>query len=54
MDPKTYADRFGYYHHSPSTVQKPLELDIFQKALKGGGETLYFGSPVAVGQGIVP
>ena len=54
MDPKTYADRFGYFHNSPSAVQKPLEIDIFQKALKRRGETLYFGSPVAVGQGMVP
>ena len=52
MDPKTYADRFGYYHHSPSAVEKPLEIDIFQKALKRRGETLYFGSPVAVGRGV--
>lgn len=52
MDPKTYADRFGYFHHSPSAVQKPLEIDIFQKALKRRGETLYFGSPVAVGRGV--
>ena len=52
MDPKIYADRFGYYHHSPSAVQKPLEIDIFQKALKRRGETLYFGSPVAVGRGV--
>ena len=52
MDPKTYADRFGYYHHSPSAVQKPLEIDIFQKALKRRGEVLHFGSPVAVGRGV--
>ena len=42
------------YHHSPSAVQKPLEIDIFQKALKRRGETLYFGSPVAVGRGHGP
>ena len=52
MDPKTYADRFGYYHHSPSAVQKPLEIDIFRKALKRPGEALEFGSPVAVGRGV--
>ena len=52
MVPKTYADRFGFYHHSPSSVQKTLEIDIFQKALKRRGETLLPRSPVAVGRGV--
>ena len=52
MVPKTYAYGFGYFHHRPSAVQKPLEIDIFQKVLKRRGEILYFGSPVAVGRGV--
>lgn len=39
--------KFHYRHHSPSAVQKPLEIDIFQKVLRARGESMQFGSPVA-------
>ena len=44
--------KFHYRHHSPSAVQKPLEIDIFQKVLRARGASLQFGSPVAVGRAV--
>lgn len=52
MDRQQFAERFGYYHHSPSAVQKPLEIDIFQKHLRRQKAPLHFGSPVAVGRAV--
>ena len=44
--------KFHYRHHSPSAVQKPLEIDIFQKVLRARGASMRFGSPVAVGRAV--
>ena len=44
--------KFSYYHHSPSAVQKPLEIDLFQKLLKARGESFQFGSPVTIGRAV--
>ena len=44
--------KFHYRHHSPSAVQKPLEIDIFQKVLRARGASMQFGSPVAVGRAV--
>ncbi len=49
--PDTFQ-KFHYHHHSPSAVQRPLEIDIFQKALRARGESMQFGSPVAVGRAV--
>ena len=40
--------KFHYFHRNPSAVQRPLEIDIFQKLLRARGESMQFGSPVAV------
>ena len=47
-----FATKFNYYHHSPSAVQKPTEVDMFQKILKARGEKLYYGSPATVGRAV--
>ena len=49
--PDTFQ-KFHYFHHSPSAVQRPLEIDIFQKVLRARGESMQFGSPVAVGRAV--
>ena len=49
--PDTFQ-KFHYRHHSPSAVQRPLEIDIFQKALQPRGESMQFGAPVAVGRAV--
>ena len=49
--PDTFQ-KFHYRHHSPSAVQKPLEIDIFQKVLRARGESMQFGAPVAVGRAV--
>ena len=46
--PDTFQ-KFHYFHHSPSAVQKPLEIDIFQNALRARGASMQFGSLVTVG-----
>ena len=47
-----FATKFNYYHHSPSAVQKPTEVDMFQKILRARGEKLYYGSPATVGRAV--
>ena len=43
-----FATKFNYYHHSPSAVQKPTEVDMFQKILRARGDKMYYGSPATV------
>ena len=47
-----FANKFNYYHHSPSAVQKPTEVDMFQKILKARGEKIFYGSPATVGRAV--
>ena len=47
-----FATKFNYYHHSPSAVQKPTEVDVFQKILRARGDKMYYGSPATVGRAV--
>ena len=47
-----FATKFNYYHHSPSAVQKPTEVDMFQKILRARGDKMYYGSPATVGRAV--
>jgi hypothetical protein len=47
-----FANKFNYYHHSPSAVQKPTEVDMFQKILGARGDKMYYGSPATVGRAV--
>jgi hypothetical protein len=47
-----FATKFNYYHHSPSAVQKPTEVDMFQKILRARGDKMFYGSPATVGRAV--